>query len=148
MPADAPTLSKIAIAAKRHWGYPDEWIELWRRELTITPENIDRDYFSVAEVSGQTAGFVSVSVAGRNAEMKHLWVSPKFMRKGIGHRLLNQALDWSTSRGVASLTVIADPNALGFYLTAGGKVIGRQASVPAPRELPVLQFLIPGKVQF
>jgi ribosomal protein S18 acetylase RimI-like enzyme len=143
VPADAPTLSITAVAAKRHWGYPPEWIELWRRELTVTPESIERDYFSIAEVSGQTAGFVSVSVAGLNAQIEHLWVSPEFMRMGIGHRLLTQALDWCTSAGVASLKVVADPNAIGFYLAAGGKVVGRQASVPAPRELPVVQFSIP-----
>ena len=72
VPADARGLSTIVIAAKRHWGYPDEWIELWRRELTVTPENIERDYFSIAEVSGQIGGFVSVAVAGVNAELEHL----------------------------------------------------------------------------
>ena len=143
VPADAPELSRIAVAAKRHWGYPEEWIDLWRRELTVTPEDIERDWFGIAEVSGQIAGFVSVSVAGRDAEMDHLWVLPEFMRNGIGNRLLKQALDWCASGGLASLRVVADPNALGFYLAAGGKVIGQRGSIPALRELPVLQFSIP-----
>ena len=145
LPADAATLSRIAIAAKRHWGYPDEWIELWRRELTVTPANIERDYVSIAEVSGQAAGFVSVSVAARDAEIEHLWVLPEFIGLGVGRTLLQQALDWCASRGLASLKVAADPNAIGFYLAAGGKVIGRQTSVPAPRELPVFLFSIPGR---
>jgi GNAT superfamily N-acetyltransferase len=146
VPADAPALSRIAIAAKRHWGYPDEWIGLWHRELTISPEEIQRNYFCVAQLGGQSAGFVSVSSAGSDAEMEHLWVLPEFIGAGIGRRLLKQALDWCSSHGMASLKVVADPNALGFYLAEGGKSIGRQASVPAPRELPVVQFSIPSSL--
>jgi GNAT superfamily N-acetyltransferase len=145
VPADAPALSRIALAAKRHSGYPDEWIELWRRELTVTPEDVECDYFSVAEKSAQIAGFISVSVAGHNAEIEHLWELPEFIGQGVGRALLQQALDWCASRGLTSARVVADPNALGFYL-AGGKLIGRQASVPAPRELPVVQFTIPGRL--
>lgn len=144
VPADAPALSSIALAAKRHWGYPADWLELWRGELTVTPEDIHRDYFCIAEIGGHIAGFVSVSVDGRSAEITHLWVRPEFIGQGVGRALLQQALNWCASRGLISARVVADPNALGFYLTAGGKAIGRQASVPAPRELPVLVFSIRG----
>jgi hypothetical protein len=30
--SDAPELTKIAFAAKRHWDYPEEWIDLWADE--------------------------------------------------------------------------------------------------------------------
>lgn len=36
-PADAAVLTEIAHAAKRHWGYPERWVQLWRAALTITP---------------------------------------------------------------------------------------------------------------
>jgi hypothetical protein len=29
-PEDAETLTEIAHAAKRHWDYPERWIEAWR----------------------------------------------------------------------------------------------------------------------
>ena len=35
---DAAILTSIALSAKRHWGYPDSWIDDWREFLTITPE--------------------------------------------------------------------------------------------------------------
>jgi GNAT superfamily N-acetyltransferase len=88
---------------------------------------------------------VSVCVAGRDAEIEHLWVLPEFIGLGVGRTLLQQALDWCASRGLASLKVVADPNAIGFYLAAGGKLIGRQPSVPVPRELPVFLFSITGR---
>ncbi|MCL4530843.1 MAG: hypothetical protein M1485_06230 [Chloroflexi bacterium] len=29
LPEEADALTEIAIAAKRHWGYPERWIEIW-----------------------------------------------------------------------------------------------------------------------
>ena len=30
-------LTQIALAAKRHWGYPERWIEIWSSQLTFSP---------------------------------------------------------------------------------------------------------------
>ena len=37
---DAGELTRVAHESKSHWGYPRRWIELWRDDLTITPEFI------------------------------------------------------------------------------------------------------------
>jgi len=34
-PEDAEELTKVAIASKKHWGYPDRWLDLWKDELTM-----------------------------------------------------------------------------------------------------------------
>ena len=34
MPDEAEALTEIAHAAKRHWGYPENWIERWKANLT------------------------------------------------------------------------------------------------------------------
>lgn len=39
-PEDADALTEIAHAAKRHWGYPERWIESWRDTLIIRAESI------------------------------------------------------------------------------------------------------------
>mgnify|MGYP003337409735 CR=1 FL=1 len=39
-PEDHQVLTEIAHAAKRHWGYPESWIEEWRYFLTVLPEDI------------------------------------------------------------------------------------------------------------
>jgi len=31
--SDAPFLTQISFASKRHWQYPEEWIEKWREVL-------------------------------------------------------------------------------------------------------------------
>ena len=37
-PDHARIPTRIAFAAKRHWGYPERWIKYWSDGLTIAPE--------------------------------------------------------------------------------------------------------------
>ena len=39
-PEHAGTLTEIAVSAKRHWNYPETWIQFWIPSLTISPEYI------------------------------------------------------------------------------------------------------------
>ena len=52
VPADAPVLTRVAHAAKRHWGYPEEWIRTWCGDLTVTAEYIEHHPIYVAERAG------------------------------------------------------------------------------------------------
>lgn len=40
LPEDADTLTEIAITAKRHWNYPERWIQIWMPQLTFEPKEI------------------------------------------------------------------------------------------------------------
>ena len=50
-------LTAIAWAAKANWGYPADWMEQWRVELTITPEFIAENATFLADLDGQIVGF-------------------------------------------------------------------------------------------
>jgi len=139
--SDAPRLTRIAHAAKRHWGYPQAWILLWRRGLSVRPDHLRRHAVTVALVRGQIAGFASVRIAGRGASLEHLWILPVAMGQGIGRALLEHVLRTCARRGVRVLEVIADPNATGFYRDLGGRNAGMVRSAPAPRTLPRLRFV-------
>src|SRR5687768_14276222 len=60
--ADAGALTEIAFAAKRHWGYPEDWIRRWQEALTITPEYITANPTFVAAVDGKFVGFCAVHI--------------------------------------------------------------------------------------
>ena len=68
-PEDADTLTQIAHAAKRHWGYPDGWIEEWKPDLTITPEFITDHEIFVAIMNDAIAGCCALVVTGALAEI-------------------------------------------------------------------------------
>ena len=40
--SEAPVLTRVARAAKRHWKYPEAWIARWRDALTVTPAFVER----------------------------------------------------------------------------------------------------------
>ena len=60
-PEDTAVLTEIAFAAKRHWKYPESWIENWRELLTINPEFIASYETYAALVDGRTVGFYALA---------------------------------------------------------------------------------------
>ena len=140
---DAPRLSALARAAKRHWGYPDEWLRLWDPELTVTADTIRRQHVFCAEEGDSIVGFYAVSAAGPAAELEHMWIEPRSFGRGIGSRLLAHALDQAATRGIRSLRIASDPNAEGFYVRRGARRIGTVPSTPEGRHLPLLEVAIP-----
>lgn len=127
--ADTEALTEIALAAKRHWDYPESWLEAWREDLTIRPEFIVRhEEVFVAIEQDKPVGFYALVTSDGITELDHLWVLPEWMGKGIGRLLLAHALDRATELNIATIEIISDPNAEAFYLKAGAKKIGEVIS--------------------
>ena len=139
---DATALTAIALAAKRHWGYPEDWITAWTPQLTLTPELLRTLPSWLAMLHGEPVGFVSLADHDPDWGIEHLWILPSHHGRGVGRRLLATALDFVARRRPGRVTIEADPNALGFYVHCGAHQIG---TVPAPvlgtaRELPLLEI--------
>ena len=141
-PDQAETLTQIAFAAKRHWGYPDAWIQLWSPVLTITPEFIETHETYVAWMDEGLAGFCAISQKNVKASLEHLWVSPDYIGKGIGAALFKHMLARCRELGVRVLRIESDPNAQGFYEYLGAKKIGEIVGEVdgQPRVLPLLEM--------
>jgi GNAT superfamily N-acetyltransferase len=136
--ADAASLSAIAHAAKRHWRYPEEWIELWRRDLTLTPEFIERHPVHCAVEGGTIVGVYALVFAAADCELEHFWVLPARIGSGAGRRMFAHAVDLCRALGAPRLWITADPNAEGFYMHMGARRIGEVPATPAGRTLPRL----------
>ena len=133
---DAPRLTEIAFSAKRHWGYPEHWIQIWREELTITADLIERIPMVVAEADGVIAGFCAIAGEGSQQEIAHLWVEPVWIGQGLGKTLLQRGVAMARTRGAHSLIILSDPNAVGFYVKMGAvKLRDVPSSIP-DRTLP------------
>src|SRR5216683_4870421 len=85
-PDDAATLTEIAFAAKRHWGYPMSWIESWRDVLTVRPEFI-AGYETYAAIDESRAiGFYALGRKGEPRAASSSPSSPREERVGRGPR--------------------------------------------------------------
>ena len=145
-PKDAAVLTAIAFAAKRHWGYPEQWIECWRDALTIKPEFILSHETHAARVDGRSVGFYALGRKVDRLDLLHLWVLPKAMGRGVGRSLFFHAVERTKALGFKELEIESDPNAEGFYLHLGARRVGSSIRdlEHHTRELPILIYEIQG----
>jgi GNAT superfamily N-acetyltransferase len=144
-PGDAAALTRIAFAAKGHWGYPERWISRWSETLTITPEFIRRNEVYAAHDEGKPVGFYAIVGRGREIELEHLWMSPEHMGAGLGRALFDHAARRAASLGAEVLSIEADPNAEGFYRRMGARRVGENVYgiEGQQRVLPLLIIDVP-----
>jgi GNAT superfamily N-acetyltransferase len=138
---DADSLSRIAYISKKFWGYPNEWMDVWRPILTLDPESLTKHPAYVAHVNEQFIGFYQLALGGL-AELKHLWVLPQWMGQEVGKQLFLHACGVGREHGLESFGIQADPNALGFYQKMGAVLVGYEDSsvLGHPRKLPILEM--------
>lgn len=137
--SDADELTAIAFAAKRHWGYPEAWIEAWTDELTVDDEYVRNNRVFVAKSGSRILGWYALAEDENGRWVDFCWVLPEAIGQGVGRTLVNDAFERAADLGWATLKVIADPNAEGFYSKLGFRRIGEYPSVPKGRQLPVLE---------
>lgn len=138
---EAAALTEIAHAAKRHWGYPEHWIQHWQADLTISPDFISNNHVYVAEHDDELAGFYALIVRGNKAELEHMWVAPAHIGKGVGKELFLDAMQRASALNLAAVEISSDPNAEGFYRKLGAERIGETVSEidGKPRAVPRLR---------
>ena len=137
-PEDAEVLTEIAHAAKRHWGYPENWIQHWKADLTITPEFIANNEVYVAMKGDEIVGCCAIAFNEPAAELEHMWIRPVYIGTGIGRALFMHVKERAANLHVSALQLSADPNAEGFYERMGATRIGevRSEIEGMPRVLP------------
>jgi GNAT superfamily N-acetyltransferase len=141
-PEDADTLTEIAHAAKRHWRYPERWIESWREILTIRPEFIAENVAYAAIEEDRAVGFYLLTTEVDGLHLDHLWIAPHAMGRGFGRALFEHAVRQTRSLGHRILKIEADPNAEGFYARMGARRVGEAVTEVdgQRRELPLLFY--------
>lgn len=143
-PNEADALTRIAIAAKRHWDYPERWMEIWTPQLTFSPEYFETNESWVAEQDGILVAFYTLQERDGKAWIENMWVLPGHMGKGVGKWLFLHALKLAHRRGYRTLRLEADPNAIGFYEKMGMSKVGehRYQLDDQPRILPLMEIIL------
>jgi len=97
--------------------------------------------------TGRSAGVVALAPgdAPDTLNLNKLFVEPRHIRSGVGRALLAHAVAEARQRGSERLTILADPNAAGFYERNDAVRIGEAPSDAVPgRLLPLYELrLIP-----
>ena len=137
---DLPKISTLAIQSKAHWKYTEEQMSTFRSELTMTPQMLTTRLVFVAEEDRQMVGYYSlVDLVGNEPvtlELEHLFVTPNRLRCGIGSSLYSHAKRTAREQGGRSLVIQSDPNARGFYVRLGAKLVREIPSSIPGRTIP------------
>ncbi len=141
-PEQAAELTRIALAAKAHWDYPQRWLEIWRPQLTFKPQYFEENVGWVAVFNEGPIGFYTLQEKDGTASIGNLWVLPEYMGKGVGRALFLHAVELSRGRGNTVLQLEADPNAVGFYEKMGMNNVGEYSYEVdgQPRILPIMEM--------
>ena len=138
--SDGNVLTELALTSKSFWGYNKDLVESWRTDLTVAPEMIsERMVFKFLD-NQMLAGFYMLNPPKENLiELEMLFVLPEFIGKGIGEKLLLNAVEQAKSLNAISMTLLADPNAEEFYKSQGFIAVDKKESSVKNRFLPVMQ---------
>src|SRR5882724_5550647 len=144
VPTDAHALTQLVFRAKAFWGYPKEWMEEWRQELTVTSDYVAKHRVVLAEADQRLVAFYGLELKTDIANLGHLWVEPARIGSGLGRKLLALACEDARNNGCKVIELVADPNAEGFYLRQGAIRIGeiRGNVLGNPRVLPKMQLVL------
>ncbi len=137
---DAGLLTAVALEAKRHWGYSESMIDLWRDGLTLAPEYLSTHNVYATELDNRVVGFYALGGSGDEREIEHFWVLPECHGRGVGREMFDHAVATARTAGAKTLKVVSDPNAEAFYVKMGARRVGEEPSKPEGRRLPVLQL--------
>jgi GNAT superfamily N-acetyltransferase len=141
---EAPALSKLCVRSKASWGYDEVFMALARVTLEVSPQQIAAGGVWVATAAdGSVAGVVALGPAEQpnTLDLDKLFVEPQQIRTGVGRALIAHAIDEARRRGAERLTILADPNAAGFYERNGARRIGEAPSDAIPgRSVPFYEI--------
>jgi GNAT superfamily N-acetyltransferase len=143
VPAEAATLSDLALRSKGHWGYDQAFLDACRDELTIAPEWCDGIHTAVATCGESLLGFYRLSGEPPEGTLESLFVEPSAIGSGVGRQLFDAAVARARELRMTSLRIESDPFAAPFYRHLGAEVIGETPSGSiAGRSLPLLRLAI------
>lgn len=115
--------------------------ENWERRFVSLPST--RDLPLVAEVRGGFAGMAWVKIEASAPETAHIyqmWVAPTHRKKGVGRKLLVEAIAWSKLCGAWRLVLgvtCGDSPAWRLYTSAGFVATGNPEPLRPMSELKV-----------
>lgn len=148
-PELAQALTRIALAAKRYWKYPERWIEIWTPILTLTPEYVTVNPTWVAVEEGSPVGFYALVLSREPSriQLDHLWISPDWIGRGLGRSLFEHATATARTLGATVIDIEAEPNAEPFYRHMGARRTGERTGRidDQPRVLPLMELGLGGQ---
>ena len=133
-------LTEISLISKKYWNYSDEWMEIWKDDLTIIENFITNNYvYHLENDVNEIVGFYAFVKFDNYIELDSLFVSPEYIGKGFGNLLMTDFLSKVREIDFNYKKLKAEPFAEIFYKKYGFETIELQLSSKIEnRYLPIM----------
>jgi GNAT superfamily N-acetyltransferase len=140
---EADTLTRLALASKRHWGYDDAFMERCRAGLAVHECDLVTNQVFVARDADRVLGFYQLLPLEKfYVDLDMLFVEPRSIGDGVGGALMRHASTLARSDGALTLRITADPFAVPFYEHFGAVLVGSSIAPSTGRSLPVYEIAL------
>jgi GNAT superfamily N-acetyltransferase len=136
---EGPGLTGLAVRAKSHWGYDENFLESARAELTIDAGTIRSSRIYVIEQDGEAIGFYGLVGEAPRGRLEWMFLEPDAIGHGLGRLMWTDAIERASAAGFTGLEIESDRFAEPFYLAMGAVRIGSTPSPVDGAELPLLE---------
>ena len=113
-PTEIDALTASCHRSTAHWGYDRDFMERSRDALTVRPEQVEAGDVLVAELDGVAVAVAALAPDADGFEIELFFVDPPAMGRGVGVHLFHAVLAHARARGIATLSILSDPNAQAF----------------------------------
>lgn len=139
--ADNEILTTITKKSKAYWGYSDEQIQKWDKNLTISQDYIrEHNVFKLVD-NDLIMGYYSYFFENdKTVKLDNLFVLPEYIGKGFGKYLLLDFLNRMKEIGIEKITLDSEPNAAEFYLKMGFVKVGEFETSIKNRFMPIMEM--------
>ncbi|QQV04172.1 MULTISPECIES: GNAT family N-acetyltransferase [Chryseobacterium] len=140
-PEDNQILTEITKKSKAHWGYSDEQMEKWSKDLTVSKDYIKKSEIYKLSLNSKIIAYYSYCIIDQNTvKLDNLFVVPEEIGKGYGKILMNDLINKNKKEKTAKIILEADPNAEKFYESFGFVKISQVETSIKNRFLPVMEL--------
>ena len=139
-PDDREAVSALSMRSKAVWGYTGSQMAVFQIEVDEMFEAADIGFVAELDTTKIAAYYTLVFRSENQIELDHLFVDAGIQRQGIGSQLLRHAMETARNRGFASMRLISDANAPGFYEKFGARRIGEIQSSLTGIMIPIMEI--------
>ncbi|MRX69053.1 Acetyltransferase (GNAT) domain-containing protein [Flavobacterium resistens] len=138
---DNEILTTITKKSKAYWGYSDEQIQKWDRNLTVTQDYIrENNSFKLIENDLIIGYYSYIFKDVKTVKLDNLFILPEHIGKGFGKYLLLDFLNKMKEEKIERIILDSEPNAESFYSKMGFVKIGEFETSIKNRFMPIMEM--------
>lgn len=140
---DVQKLNELAFASKASWGYPKHYLKIWKNEIMVDIELIQKNrIYKAIDDKNTLVGFYGLKGDPPMLELEGFWIKPEEMGKGIGKMLFQHMRQEACFLKAQFVRWDSDPNACPFYLHMKAKQVGKKEYMldGKKRVLPIMEL--------